>query len=48
MVNNELKDEDVVSFYDYDQQAFLLAHDLDWRRPLAASILNRVDSTSSS
>lgn len=28
-VNSELKDEDVVTFYDYDQQAFLLAQDLE-------------------
>jgi hypothetical protein len=28
-VNQSLKDEDVVTFYDYDQQAFLLALDLE-------------------
>ncbi len=28
-VNSELKSEDVVTFYDYDQQAFLLALDLE-------------------
>lgn len=28
-VNSELKNEDVVTFYDYDQQAFLLALDLE-------------------
>lgn len=28
-VNNEMKSEDVVTFYDYDQQAFLLALDLE-------------------
>jgi hypothetical protein len=28
-VNRELKNEDVVTFYDYDQQAFLLALDLE-------------------
>jgi hypothetical protein len=28
-INNELKSEDVVTFYDYDQQAFLLALDLE-------------------
>ena len=28
-VNGELKAEDVVTFYDYDQQAFLLALDLE-------------------
>jgi hypothetical protein len=28
-VNAELKSEDVVTFYDYDQQAILLAHDLE-------------------
>lgn len=28
-VNTELKSEDVVTFYDYDQQAILLAHDLE-------------------
>lgn len=28
-INNQLKSEDVVTFYDYDQQAFLLATDLE-------------------
>jgi hypothetical protein len=28
-VNSELKSEDVITFYDYDQQAFLLAQDLE-------------------
>jgi hypothetical protein len=28
-INNELKIEDVITFYDFDLQAFLLAHDLE-------------------
>jgi hypothetical protein len=28
-INNEMKSEDVITFYDYDQQAFLLALDLE-------------------